>query len=308
MTNTGVPEPAGTCRLCGIQAPLVNSHLIPAFVTRWLRDTSATGFMRRFVEPNLRVQDLERGPLLCAKCDNERLAPREDAFGRCVFFPYHSGASTFEYQGWLPYFAVSLAWRCLQTLEPNTDQDWPQHVEALARAERSWRAFLLSETATLAPYEHHLFFTSLGAEGTRVPEELGWYQMRACDMTTVFGQRLAATYVSLPGMFFWAYVSPTPPGVPGRLLAHALRLRRRGVWKGTRIVERGTIRAWRQSINDAGFAGFYFDRVRMVGAIDLSPRQKERLEESIRSDPERVLRSRSLQTSLDKERIKRSKG
>jgi hypothetical protein len=180
------------------------------------------------VGPNVRQQDLDREPLLCDVCDNERLAPSEDEFARRIFHPYHNGATTFEYGEWLPYFAVSLAWRCLLKVEPNTAQQWPQHASSLAAAELAWRAFLLRERTALAPYRHNLFFTSLGAEGEIVPEGLSWYSMRACDMTPVFGRTLAATYISLPGMLFWTYVNPVPRGGWQRIWAYINPLRDRG--------------------------------------------------------------------------------
>ena len=36
----------GTCALCGQQKDLRKSHIVPRFVGKWLKSTSATGFLR----------------------------------------------------------------------------------------------------------------------------------------------------------------------------------------------------------------------------------------------------------------------
>jgi len=62
----------GTCRLCGTHATLHLSHVVPAFVFRWLRKTSGTGHIRSTEEPNLRVQDGMKRFWFCSACE-ERL-------------------------------------------------------------------------------------------------------------------------------------------------------------------------------------------------------------------------------------------
>ena len=53
------------CRLCLRARPLRDSHIIPAFVYRWQKGTSATGYTRSLERPNVRVQDGPVVPLLC---------------------------------------------------------------------------------------------------------------------------------------------------------------------------------------------------------------------------------------------------
>ena len=57
------------CGLCGNLAELRDSHIVPAFVARWIKDTSATGFLRGFHQPNRRVQDFPTKRLLCEGCE-----------------------------------------------------------------------------------------------------------------------------------------------------------------------------------------------------------------------------------------------
>jgi len=47
----------GSCRLCSRARELQLSHIVPAFVYRWLKDLSGTGFLRFGKNPNRREQD-----------------------------------------------------------------------------------------------------------------------------------------------------------------------------------------------------------------------------------------------------------
>src|SRR3989338_2133962 len=57
------------CKLCGINDELQNSHIIPSFIYRWLKETSGTGFLRFGQTPNKRVQDGLKDYLLCSSCE-----------------------------------------------------------------------------------------------------------------------------------------------------------------------------------------------------------------------------------------------
>ena len=74
------------CLLCG-KGKRVESHIIPRFVIRGMIETSATGFYRSSLAPNIRQQG--GGPsdyLLCQHC--EALFSRwENEFARKLFRP-----------------------------------------------------------------------------------------------------------------------------------------------------------------------------------------------------------------------------
>ena len=89
------PRTISACRLCGDKAELRDSHVVPAFVARWIKDTSATGFLRSFNQPNRRVQDFKTERLLCQRCE-QRFSSAEDQFSRLLFCPFHDGQSRFE--------------------------------------------------------------------------------------------------------------------------------------------------------------------------------------------------------------------
>jgi hypothetical protein len=57
------------CKLCQANQVIDNSHITPAFVGKWLKQSSATGHMRGAVDPNVRKQDLPKFRLLCEECE-----------------------------------------------------------------------------------------------------------------------------------------------------------------------------------------------------------------------------------------------
>ena len=53
------------CRLCKKRIMLEESHIIPKFIAKWLKKTSATDYLRFMDTPNIRRQDLVKIKLLC---------------------------------------------------------------------------------------------------------------------------------------------------------------------------------------------------------------------------------------------------
>jgi hypothetical protein len=278
------------CRLCGTAAPLKSSHIIPAFVARWLKETSATGFLRTFHHPNRRSQDFKKIKLLCEVCE-QRFSRAEDKFARLVFLPFHEGRSRFPYEDWLLHFAVSLAWRCSVTSSQSELERYPQHIDAVEAARRAFADYLLERTDRITPYRVNIFFTPLGVTSdTALPDGLSWYLLRAPDGTPVYSGTRTAIYVKLPGMFFWTSITPPDPGG----------------WRGTKINRHGSLRSSNQVLGEPAAGQFLMSRVQTVfkRARELSPKQQERIDAAILGDPQRLLSSKTLEALLDDERIR----
>ncbi|OCH41788.1 hypothetical protein [Aliivibrio fischeri] len=60
-----------TCKYCGDNEAIENSHIIPSFICRWVKETSPTNVLRSSINPNVRQQDGEKEPLLCKQCEGE---------------------------------------------------------------------------------------------------------------------------------------------------------------------------------------------------------------------------------------------
>ena len=86
-----------SCALCPSHEPLRESHIIPHFVFDWLLESSATGYMRLGIAPNVRVQDGAKQHLLCDDCE-KRLSRWETEVAQALFrravFAAVDGSST----------------------------------------------------------------------------------------------------------------------------------------------------------------------------------------------------------------------
>ena len=197
----------------------------------------------------------------------------------------------FPYGGWLLYFAVSLAWRCSVTSSRSELARYPQHIEAVETARTIWAEFLLEKAERVNPYRFNIFFTPAGVTSDGIlPEGLSWYLLRAPDATPVYSQARTAIYVKLPGMLFWTSVVPPDPGG----------------WKGTKIAKHGTVRLKNQWIKEKAVGQFLVRRIETVfrRMSNISSRQRQRIADAIRDNPERVEASLTIQALLDDERIR----
>ena len=166
----------GTCRLCGSQAELQVSHIVPAFVFRWLRETSATGHIRSGEAPNRRVQDGWKKRWLCGDCE-ALLAQSEKLFAERLFLPLAAGRpKRLQYGPWLLKFCSSLSWRTLSLMR---DQDEPidysdADIALLDEADTAWKDFLLGRTEDPGPFRQHIFFVDrvVAARGRVAPRNL----------------------------------------------------------------------------------------------------------------------------------------
>jgi hypothetical protein len=90
----------------------VNGHLIPDFAIRRLKK-DGTGFLRS-QDPNRRVQDGVKKPLLCENCDGRRFSDAETSFASRIFHPFLDGqALQFDCSEADRYFIASLVWRAI---------------------------------------------------------------------------------------------------------------------------------------------------------------------------------------------------
>lgn len=103
------------CALCREFERQEISHIIPAFVYKKLRQISPSGFSRTTSNPNRRVQDGEKFPLLCPSCE-DRFSIWEKKFAENVFHPYYASSKntfSFNYDEWFLKFLVSISYRSL---------------------------------------------------------------------------------------------------------------------------------------------------------------------------------------------------
>jgi hypothetical protein len=173
------------CALCKKNPAIEQSHIVPAFIFRWLKESSPTGFLRNPKNPNKREQDGFKRELLCEACEDV-FSKWETLFSNNVFRKVHhqkDNALAFDYDDWLVRFCVSVSWRTLTHLVmKNSPDEMPfGHGSKAIAALEHWRKYLLGEVNDLASYNQHLLITDspASAEGIENDVDLKIYFKRA---------------------------------------------------------------------------------------------------------------------------------
>jgi hypothetical protein len=269
---------SNTCALCHNEAKLRQSHIVPSFFGAYLKETSATGYLRGAVMPNLRIQDLSKEELLCDSCEG-RFAVWEKSYKERAFPTVQDDAFTqLEYGPWLLSFLVSLSWRVLVTQRVDLAGDYPQFSGVVERTLENWRLFLLGDRKQPGS-EHHLFIFADIPETmpADLHEKILHYMLRAVDATTGANRRILFVYIkALRSLVFSPILPASPSG-----------------WANTRVhVGQGKLVS-PQKIAMSGFGDFLNSQAEEAFAQSLSDNQKAKIGEVMMRDPERALTSES---------------
>src|SRR5437867_3936709 len=160
--------PSNRCRLCLNLRSLVDSHIVPAFVFRWLRETSATGYLRSGATPNKREQDGWKRKLLCTGCE-QVFARYERGFAMTLFHQIVRGEpAPYAYGAGLAKFLASVAWRALVEWCDTDPLDMltPRQRQKMSLALDRWGDFVLGRAEDVGPYELHFLPGGIIAETT----------------------------------------------------------------------------------------------------------------------------------------------
>lgn len=203
-------ERSTRCALCGDAAPLHRSHVLPAFVFRWLRESSATGYIRFAESPDKRVQDGIKLPLLCTKCEG-RLGRFETAFATNLFHPYNSESGKhIRYGDWLLKFCVSISWRVLTYAADQTGLEHlaPEQKEIAKIASDLWSKLILVNESHPGQFEQHLLpldpIDSHSLED--LPNNINRYFLRAVEMDLPAGEKSAYTYAKFGKFALFGFI------------------------------------------------------------------------------------------------------
>lgn len=274
----------GMCALCRKNAELEESHIVPAFAFRWLKGRSATEHIRNSRTPNMRVQDGEKKPLLCAKCE-DLIGTSETLFATKLFHPWMNGTLEVAYREWLLRFCVSVSWRVLiHTKGQNPKARYSEEQDRLAvLAEKAWREFLLGNRPHPGNFEQHLLIFGNVTSST-VP-----------DVPTNINRFLAGPImfdIVGTGSSLMTFAKLGPFSVFGMIQKSQAK------WDGTKVhVKHGVIRPQKIAV-PYGLAQFYNDKAREVAAIyeEISETQKRKIdaamELAVQSDPNKFLASK----------------
>jgi hypothetical protein len=262
----------GTCRLCREHAVLCESHVLPAFVCRWLAETSL-GHVRSTAEPNRRIQDGLKEYWLCNACE-ERFSKWETPFAE-LFREFHNkgvGEVRVAYGEWALRFAVSVSWRVLFFFRDKGLQHLsPAEQFSAQRALATWTDFLLDRCDHPEEFQQHLLHLDAATDvgGRVVSPFLNRYLLRTWDLDVVTSAEGCFTYAKLGRVVVFGFI-------------RVLRPRR---WKGTNLhVREGVL--WGVDCSLPGFLPHYWnDRADLLGRTlnGLSRRQQSKVDQVFRS-------------------------
>lgn len=269
------------CKLCGKLAELKESHLVPAFVYRWMRSTSGTGHLRFGQTPNQRVQDGIKTPLLCEDCEG-RLSVWEKKFAEQIFHPAREkNDGTLSYGPWFAKFAASVSWRVLLAFTERKHLTYlPDNVASKANdALQEWRAFILDEVEN--PGLFPLSFIPLGMLSSVPPPgtspNINQYLMRATAIDLVHAKGQSFVFTKMCHCIVLGFIERPV----------------RTQWEGTRInIKRGTV-SQRMRVPKP-FMDYLNTQAKKVHGYKFSQRQKEVISESYWKNMERSATSETF--------------
>lgn len=284
---------SGTCGLCGSVGDLCDSHIIPAFVFAWQKESSGTGFLRSGEAPNKRVQDGQQVPLLCPACEG-LFNKWETVCNAQIFLPLHrKQASSFQYSDWLLKFAVSVSWRVLTYFRMRDDLKHltPQLPRAADRAERVWRNFLLGREPHPGLFEQHVLPLDTAESFTMsdAPPNLNRYILRTVDPTVFRVGDRAFVYAKMCRFLLVGFIE----------MPHPRR------WKGTKLhVSGGTLGNTHYSVPDDLWVAIR-DRARglMEREASISDRQRDHMDKALRRDMDRFVQSETFHAADEDVRL-----
>lgn len=286
-----------TCALCQVAAELQMSHIIPAFVAKWIKETSATGFLRGGKAPNRRVQDGEQRKLLCRSCE-DLFGKNERVFANEIFYPYVNEVLSktgtiqknvrFSYDDWLLKFVISLHWRTLITQREVVDRLEPGFQTLLIEIEKDWRQFLLGQQSVTGRGQTYMLFLQSLAEGigvlpARTPANVNTYLLRLSDGTVVGSKTKLGMYSKIGPIAFFTTLEP----------------RRLKDTDDLRVGMRGAI--WTvQSIRNTDLTEYVCITApsQVLERMKLSPEQQDKVAKAYENNPKRAAESLSVAAGM----------
>jgi len=213
------------CALCKNTEDLALSHIIPSFVTKWIKSTSATGYLRFAENINLRVQDSKKHRLLCYDCE-KILNEFETSFANTVFHPYVSdeldnygiakgNIPFFTHDIWMIKFIISLQWRIAITSKEIQSEGFTEEYKTiLDDVLEEWRQFLLGEANSFRYCDTHLIFLQnlSAAKGNFPPDlndKINFYLLRAIDGTIIFSKSSLGIFSKIGPIAFYTFMLPS---------------------------------------------------------------------------------------------------
>lgn len=273
----------GNCKLCGEHRELKLSHFIPKFVGKWVKDSSATGYIRLNQNINKRAQDIAKDYWLCESCE-QLFSGWEREFANKIFYPFvKNEADSARYGEWLAKFCASLSWRTLsymRSVNPRSDKTIDEIEMAILQGLSS---FILGNSSNLGAYEQHLYPLDVidsASAGVGLPENINRYFLRAMHMDVLIGEGQVMVYTKLPKFILL--------GLANHSESKQMRSSRVSLKEG---------RLFPQSYYwPKGFAQYMFGKAKEISQLykEINPNQQAVIEKAIAKNPERAAASGTI--------------
>jgi hypothetical protein len=276
------------CALCRCAfEPKEQSHIVSAFVYRWLKSTSVTGFMRFGRSMNVRAQDGIKDYFLCEACE-DRLNPWERVFAQDLFYPFVGNSSvSIEYGEDILKFAVSASWRVLAYAKQKgrLNHFRGRHERAINESLETWSSYLLGTVDHIGRHEIHLlpFSGVVEYSGDDIPPNFNRYLRRAVEIDTVVSDHEAVTYCKLGPLILIGLIEYPDP-------SH---------WENTKIQKSGRFGPCTTSC-PAQYRDYMFKRSARLKELEkgLSAKQLDVIEQSYAKNSAKFEGSETIQATI----------
>ena len=268
------------CKLCENNNDLKVSHVLPKFLGKYLKKTSATGYLTAVDENGnpSRSQDLYKRRLLCGQCESI-LNEAETFFAEKVFYPFKMNRlQSIPVDDRLGRFAVSVSLRALwimRLVEHPLVEKWK---EQLGELETEWRNYLLKMTNFVkGNHSHHILLCNeaILAAGLKNSPNLIHSVLRTSAYYLFEKFEKAYVFANLAGVQIISMIYP--PELP--------------VSRGTEVYPNQTFGV--ETPSGIGWGGYFQNLLELAEKCDsakgrLSAAQREMIERSLIKDPERA--------------------
>ena len=179
------------CALCGTLSILRESHIVPKFVYKWMKQTG-TGRLRQLKKLNTPIQDGIKQKLLCGTCEN-LFSVEEKWFYENIFSQYLAGnISEITFNQHIEYFSISVLWRVL-ALFINDGTNY-HHKSQLNQLHQDWKQYLINPLISTQSPTVHLIFIPENIRPEADTKNYFTYIMRSVDIDIIENEEKCFIY------------------------------------------------------------------------------------------------------------------
>ncbi len=265
-------EKIGICQLCDNERELQLSHYIPNFVSRKIKKTSATGYMRDL--SGFRKPDLRKNYLLCKDCE-QILSVHETYFAKQFFHPLNDGLianKVIDYDESLLQFIISISWRLYQWDKIQMIKEMKQIPQNILELTDNWKKFLLTGS-DVDIGNHYLLYWDDNLINEMVynyGDKAFYYLLKGSDGTIVTDDKsLFYVFCQIPRISIIAAINP-------KIINGFSQIK---------IEQKGSLPLKFELTDEIHLISFIKNRINLVKAVKLSEKEIKKIEMILKKKP-----------------------